>query len=396
MRASAIREAMKLAEQPGVISFAAGMPSSKVFPIERITAACERVLRRDGSAALQYAASEGFAPLIDWVVAHLSARGLHIRPEQIIITNGSQQGLDLVAKSLVDPGSPVLVETPTYVGALQSFAPYEPELIGVACDVEGPLSADLAARASALLREGRAARFLYLLPTYQNPSGRCISPARRADLAGVAALLNLPVVEDDPYADLWYDEPPPAPVATLLPEGTVYLGSFSKILAPGLRLGYLAAPLALVPRLLQGKTAADLHTATFNQRIALEALGEDFLAEALPAVRHLYRERRDMMLTALERAFPDRRLLDWTRPGGGMFIWARLPQGWDAAELLPLASSRGVAYVPGAAFHAGIPDPRTLRLSFVTVEPSQIDAGVTRLAEVIREAERSAPGIGRC
>lgn len=383
MNPSVIREILKVTERPGIISFAGGLPSPATFPIAEFAAASADVLRRDGPAALQYAASEGYGPLREQVAASLP---WPVDPAQVLITTGSQQGLDLVAKVLVDAGSRVLVETPTYLGALQAFAPMEPQVVPVASDDEGVDLDDLAAKAA-------GARFLYLLPNFQNPTGRTMSEARRAALSAAAARLGLPIVEDNPYGDLWFDRPPPPPLTARHPAGCLYLGSFSKVLAPGLRLGFLVAPPALYPKLLQAKQAADLHSPSFNQRMAHQVLQGDFLGRHVPRIRTLYREQRDAMLAALER---EMRGLDvqWNAPDGGMFLWARLPAGMSAIELLPEAVERGVAFVPGAAFYADeTPDAqalRTLRLSFVTASREQIDTGVRALAAAIR-----ARGAGR-
>jgi len=373
MNPSVLREILKVTERPGIISFAGGLPSPRAFPVQAFADACAEVLRADGPGALQYAASEGYRPLREEVARMLP---WDVSPEQVLITTGSQQGLDLVAKVLLDPGSPVLVETPTYLGALQAFGPMEPEVVDVASDDEGIAVADLARR-----REG--ARFLYVLPNFQNPTGRSMSEARRAALAQTARELALPIVEDNPYGDLWFDAPPPAPLAARHPEGTIYLGSFSKVLAPGLRLGYVVAPQAVFPKLLQAKQAADLHSPGFNQRMVAEVLRDGFLARHVPTIRALYRTQRDVMLAALEREL--RGLgVEWNTPAGGMFLWARLPEGLDAVALLPKAVERGVAFVPGAPFYAGTPDARTLRLSFVTASAGEIDRGIAALAATIR------------
>ncbi|MDO9291029.1 MAG: PLP-dependent aminotransferase family protein, partial [Hydrogenophaga sp.] len=235
MNPSVIREILKVTEKPGIISFAGGLPSPKTFPVEAFAAACETVLRTDGRAALQYAASEGYRPLCEWVAASMP---WDVSADQVLITTGSQQGLDLVAKVLIDEGSTVLVETPTYLGALQAFTPMEPNIVSVDSDAEGVDVDDLAAKA-----EG--ARFLYVLPNFQNPTGRSMSEARRQALVERAAAIGLPLVEDNPYGDLWFDQPPPKPLTARNPEGCIYLGSFSKVLAPGLRLGYVIAPKAI-------------------------------------------------------------------------------------------------------------------------------------------------------
>ncbi|MET0518893.1 MAG: PLP-dependent aminotransferase family protein, partial [Burkholderiaceae bacterium] len=252
MNPSIIREILKVTEQPGILSMAGGLPSADTFPVEALQAACDKVLSENGREALQYSASEGFAPLRQWVAARVGQLGLRATPEQVLITNGSQQGLDLVGKVLCDDGAPVAVETPTYLGALQAFTPYEPEFVAVDCDDQGPLPQALAAAAGA--------RFLYLLPNYQNPTGRCMSAPRREQIVSRTRALWLPIVEDNPYGDLWFDEAPPPPLSASAGDDAIYLGSFSKVLAPGLRLGYVVAPPALMPKLLQAKQAADLHT----------------------------------------------------------------------------------------------------------------------------------------
>ena len=375
MNPSIIREILKVTERPGIISLAGGLPSPDSFPVEAMRAACDRVLREAPREALQYAASEGYAPLREWVAAQLAAQGLKADASQVLITTGSQQGLDLAAKVLIDPGSGVAVERPTYLGALQAFAPYEPEIVSVECDDDGPIPQALEA--------ARGSRFLYLLPNFQNPSGRCMSAARRAQVSDAARAIGLPIVEDNPYGDLWFDAEPPPPLAARWAEGTVYLGSFSKVLAPGLRLGYVVAPPALFPKLLQAKQAADLHSPGFNQRVVHEVIRDGFLREHVPTIRARYKAQRDAMRAALETHMPAG--CHWNVPVGGMFFWVELPEGVDATAMLPKAVERGMAYVPGAAFFADHAKANTLRLSFVTVSPAQIEQGIGMLAQAIEE-----------
>jgi 2-aminoadipate transaminase len=380
MNPSVIREILKVTERPGIISFAGGLPSPRTFPVAAFQQACEKVLRDDGPGALQYAASEGYGPLREQVAAMLP---WPVDPAQVLITTGSQQGLDLAAKILIDADSRILVETPTYLGALQAFTPMEPQIAAVASDAEGVDVEDLARLAGAD-SSGLAARFLYLLPNFQNPTGRTMSEARRAAVASRAAGLGLPILEDNPYGDLWFDAPPPLPLTARNPEGCLYLGSFSKVLAPGLRLGFIVAPKSVYPKLLQAKQAADLHSPGFNQRMVSEVMRDGFLDRHVPTIRALYKSQRDAMLAALQREMAG---LDvqWNTPEGGMFLWARLPKGASALDLLPKAVDRGVAFVPGAAFYAQDPDERTLRLSFVTATVEQIDTGIAALAAAIRE-----------
>ncbi|MEO5796058.1 MAG: PLP-dependent aminotransferase family protein [Rhodoferax sp.] len=372
MNSSAIREILKVTERPGIISFAGGLPSPKTFPVAEFAAACEKVLHEDGKGALQYAASEGYGPLREIVAAGLP---WNVEPAQVLITTGSQQALDLIGKVLIDKDSKVLVETPTYLGALQAFAPMEPQVVSVACDDQGVDLDDLSAKAD-------KARFLYVLPNFQNPTGRTMPEARRAALIERAATLGLPLVEDNPYGDLWFDAPPPAPLTGRNPDGCIYMGSFSKVLAPGLRLGYVIAPKAMMPKLLQAKQAADLHSPSFNQRMVVAVMQDNFLARHVPTIRTLYKAQRDAMLAALTREMPAG--VSWNTPDGGMFLWARLPEGVHAVDLLPKAVDKGVAFVPGTAFYADNADPHTIRLSFVTASVEQINIGIKALADAIR------------
>ena len=383
MNPSIIREILKVTERPGIVSLAGGLPSADTFPVQAVRDATEKVLREHPREALQYAASEGYAPLREWVAAHLAQQhGMRATADQVLITTGSQQGLDLAAKVLIDSGSRVLVETPTYLGALQAFAPYEPQIDALESDHEGPLPEALAAAAAAA---NDRARLAYLQPNFQNPTGHVYTEARRAALVTAARRAGLPLVEDNPYGDLWYDAPPPAPLATRWPEGVLYLGSFSKVLAPGLRLGYLVAPAALYPKLLQAKQAADLHTSIFNQRVVYEVIRNGLLESHVPTIRARYKVQRDAMQAALQKHVAG--LAQWQRPVGGMFFWLELPPGIDAMTLLPKAIEAGMAFVPGEPFFASAPLRNTLRLSFVTVAADRIEAGVAALAGVLRQAE---------
>ncbi|MDZ7919968.1 PLP-dependent aminotransferase family protein [Rhodoferax sp.] len=396
MNPSVIREILKVTEKPGIISFAGGLPSSKTFPVAEFEAACAKVLKDDPAGALQYAASEGYGPLRELVAAQLKAQSAaagvtwNVDPAQVLITTGSQQGLDLVAKILIDKNSKVLVESPTYLGAVMAFTPMEPNVVSVASDDEGIDIADLAAKSA-------DARFLYVLPNFQNPTGRSMTEARRAALSAEAARSGLPIMEDNPYGDLWFDQAPPAPLTARNPEGGIYLGSFSKVLAPGLRMGFIVAPKAVYPKLLQAKQAADLHSPGFNQRLIFEVMQNGFLDRHVPTIRSLYKAQRDAMLEALAKHFPESQGPDsanadstftWNTPAGGMFLWARLPAGMNAVDLLPHAVDKGVAFVPGAPFYAGQSDARAMRLSFVTPSVEEIHRGVAALAEAIH-AQRS-------
>ncbi len=378
MNPSVIREILKITEKPGIVSLAGGLPSADTFPIQAMREACTKVLRDAPREALQYAASEGFAPLREWVAAHLNEQQrMRVKADQVLITTGSQQGLDLAAKVLIDTDARVLVETPTYLGALQAFTPYEPNIVAVDSDHEGPQPDALAAAAT-------GARFAYLLPNFQNPTGHVYTEARRAAVVAAAQSKGLPLLEDNPYGDLWYDAAPPPSLASRWPEGVLYLGSFSKVLAPGLRLGYIVAPPALYPKLLQAKQAADLHTPIFNQRVVHEVIRDGLLDTHVPMIRARYKLHRDAMQASLAKHLSG--VAQWVTPVGGMFFWLELPAHIDAVALLPKAVDAGMAYVPGAAFYASAPRKNTLRLSFVTSPPEKIEAGVAALARVLKAA----------
>ena len=377
LRSSAIRDLLHLAERADVVSLAGGLPDAASFPAEALREAADRVLRERPRSALQYGPTEGIAPLREWVATSLRTQGMDFTPAQVLITSGSQQGLDLLGKVLIDPGSPVLVERPSYLGALQAFALYGPHLVGIEADDDGPLPEQLAA---ALPR----ARMAYLQPRFSNPAGRSIAPARADALAAQLAASDSWLVEDDPYGELWFDTPPaPGLIARGVAQGA-HLGTFSKVLAPGLRLGWIAGPQVLIDKLAQAKQAADLQTASFNQWVLLQALQAGVIERGLPGLRQIYRTRRDAMLQALADHMPAG--VSWTRPAGGLFVWLTLPSGMDAASLLPQAVARGVAYVPGDTFNVGAAAPNTLRLSFSNVEAGMLQDAVARLGLLLRQA----------
>ena len=384
MNPSAIREILKVTERPGILNFAGGLPSPETFPVEAMRAACASVLAEGSVVAkpsLQYASSEGLPELRQWVASELGKQGATVSPDQVLITTGSQQGLDLIAKVLIDKDSRLLVESPTYLGALQAFTPMQPAVESIESDSGGVCPSAL----REALQKGERPRFIYLLPNFQNPTGRTMDEARREAVIAVCREHGLPVVEDNPYGELWFDAPPPKPLLARWPEGVVYLGSFSKILAPGLRLGYIVAPPALYPKLLQAKQAADLHTPGFNQRVVAEVIKDGFLDQHVPTIRARYHAQRDAMLAALGRELGPTGA-EWTQPVGGMFVWVRLPERLNAQALLPKAVDAGMAFVPGAPFYAGEPDARALRLSFVTSTPEQIDKGMAALGRVVQQA----------
>ena len=375
LQSSAIREILKITERAEVISFAGGLPAPATFPLEAMQAAFAKVLSERGREALQYSATEGYGPLREWVAKRFSRPEAPVVADDVLIVSGSQQGLDLLAKVLVDPGDRVLVETPTYLGALQSFSLFEPRFVALESDADGllPETMDVSLR---------GAKFLYCLPNFQNPTGRLLPLARRQALAAKARELDLLLLEDDPYGALSYASEVPPAIRTLAPERTVYMGSFSKVLAPGLRLGFVIAPAAIRAKLVQAKQATDLHTATLSQQAAYEVVKDGFLDQHIPSIRALYRDQCLAMLDALTRHMPQG--VSWNRPQGGMFLWVELPQGLDATAVLARAVEQNVAFVPGAPFYANSPKIETLRLAFVTVPPARIEVGVECLGRVIR------------
>jgi 2-aminoadipate transaminase len=370
LTSSAIREILKVTERPEVTSFAGGLPSSATFPVERMKQACADILTRAPSPALQYGPTEGYLPLREWIAAR---HGVAVK--NVLVTTGSQQGLDLLGKVLIDPGSRVLVETPTYLGALQAFSLSEPEFVSVPSDDDGVIPA-------ALTRElTHAGRFMYCLPSFQNPTGRLLSTERRKVLIRNAADADLLLIEDDPYGALSYGGDVLPTLHSMNPDGVVYMGSFSKVLAPGLRVGYLLAPETLLRKVVQAKQAADLHTPSFTQRIVHECIKDGFLDEHIPQIRTLYASQCRTMLDALAKYFPAS--VHWHAPDGGMFIWVKLPAHMDAAALLEKAIAANIAFVPGAPFFANEPQHNTMRLSFVTVPKDKIIDGIARLGAII-------------
>lgn len=380
LTSSAIREILKVTERPEIISFAGGLPAPSGFPVEVVRAAFDKVLATNGRAALQYGPTEGYGPLRQWVADDLNRAGAKVSADQILIVSGSQQALDLLGKVLVDKGSNILVEDPSYLGALQSFSLYQPNYVPVPTDEGGLIPEAITPE----LAQG--ARFLYALPNFQNPTGRTLNLARRKALVQLAARLHLPIIEDDPYGELRYaGEPQPGLLALSSQYGgtVIRLGTFSKVLAPGLRLGYLAAPRSIIDKLVQAKQATDLHTPTLTQMAVYEIVKDGFLDQHLPTVREIYRKQGRCMLEAIEKEFPS--TVSWTKPEGGMFLWVTLPEHIDSTQLLAKAIEQNVAFVPGEPFYAGRGLANTLRLSFATVPEEKIREGIAILGKLLKE-----------
>ncbi|NOL51760.1 PLP-dependent aminotransferase family protein [Pelistega suis] len=380
---SAIREILKITERPDIISFAGGLPSPEGFPIAKIREAYETVMTHHPKVALQYGPTEGYRPLREWVVSDFKKRGVEITVDNVLIVSGSQQALDLIGKLFIDEGSKVLLESPSYLGAIQSFNQYGPVYNTIPTDEGGLMPEGLTDEIA------KAARFIYALPNYQNPTGRTLSLERRIALVKRCAELNLPLVEDDPYGELRFEgeELPGLFALSQQYGGTVIrMGSFSKVLAPGMRIGFIIAPAAIISKMVQLKQATDLHTASITQMAVYEAIKDGFLDEHLPKVRELYKRQCHYMLEALEEHFAG---IDvkWTRPAGGMFIWLTFPKGVNTTELLARAvEEQKVAYVPGQPFYPAATEPvtNTLRLSFVTVPEEKIRQGIAGLAKLFK------------
>ena len=378
IKSSVIREILKVTANPQVISFAGGLPAPESFPVAQMKAAFDKVLATDAQAALQYSTTDGYAPLREWVANRMSTNGATITADQVIIVSGSQQALDLIGKVFIDEGDKVLVETPTYLGALQAFSLFSPEFISVASDENGLDASQLSSE------DAQAAKFLYALPNFQNPTGRMMSEVRRAKLVEVARANDLLVVEDDPYGALWYEAAPPPSLLSRMPERVIHMGSFSKVLAPGLRLGYIVAPAEIARKFEQAKQATDLHTSTIAQRVVYEVVKDGFLDEHIPSIRSRYHHQAQSMLGALEAHMPSG--VTWNQPAGGMFLWVNLPNGMNAETVLEKALAHNVAYVPGSPFYANEVAANTLRLAFVTVPAAKIEEGITTLGQIFAAA----------
>lgn len=387
MASSAIRELLKLTEQPDLISFAGGLPAPDVFPVREFARAAERVLQESGAEALQYSTTEGYLPLREMIARHTRRYGIDVTAENILITSGSQQALDLLGKIFINPGDQILVESPTYLGAIQAWNAYGAEYVTVPSDEHGMRTEDL----EEALRTGP--KFLYVLPNFQNPTGVTLSEERRHALISLADRYGVPIVEDDPYGQLRYrGEHLPALVVldgqlrncedSCYRGNVIYLSTFSKTLAPGIRLAWVIAPPQVIRKLVQAKQGADLHTATFNQRVAYEVAREGFLDEHIKEIRRVYGERRQTMLDAMQRHFPPR--VSWTSPDGGLFLWVILPESVNASEVLEAAIQQKVAFVPGNPFYPCGGGENTMRLNFSNATPEQIEIGIARLGQAIK------------
>lgn len=397
MHGSAIRELLKVTERPDFISFAGGLPAPEVFPVAEVAAAAQQILQQQGAQALQYGATEGYRPLREFIAQQMAEEaGFPVSSENVLITTGSQQALDLLGKILVDPGDTLLVESPTYLAALQAWNAYGARYQEVAADEQGLQIEALEAALAA------APKFLYTVPNFQNPSGITLSLERRERLVEIARRVGLPIVEDDPYRELRFEgEHLPrifdldgrrrASASDYIGD-VIYINTFSKVLAPGLRVGWIVADAELISKLTQAKQGTDLHTAMLSQMLAYELARSGFIKQHLPKIIHAYRERRDAMLAALAEHFPQG--VRWTRPQGGMFLWVTLPSGIDTQEALRAAIEQKVAFVPGTSFHPAGGGSHTMRLNFSNARPEMIHEGIARLSKVLQPYLESSKGVG--
>ena len=388
VKSSAIRELLKLTQRPEIISFAGGLPAGELFPTERFAEACRKVLLEKAQIALQYGPTEGYQPLREMIAQNLNRYGIAASAENVLITSGSQQALDLIAKLLINRGDQVLTEAPTYLGALQAFNVFGARYVTVPIDQDG-IRTD---RLEEALRTGP--KFMYLLPNFQNPGGVTMSLARRKELVQLSNHHGIPIIEDDPYGQLRFEGEHQPPLVLLDRKNMgndptyqlgniIYLSTFSKTLAPGLRLGWIVAPPDVISKLVQLKQGADLHSSTFNQVIAYEVARDGFIDEHVRTIRRVYRERRDVMLAAMDEFFPKEVL--YTRPQGGLFLWVTLPEGMDCDRLFKAAVDQNVAFVPGYCFYPEEAEGfRNLRLNFSASKPEQIREGIRRLSVAIK------------
>jgi DNA-binding transcriptional MocR family regulator len=386
MKASEIRELLKLLDRPGILSFAGGIPDAALFPKAEFAAAYSQVLTEAPNQALQYSVSEGYLPLRHWIAGEMAKIGVVCGPENVLITSGSQQALDYLGKLMLSPGDTALVGWPTYMGALGAFNAYEPRYDRLQIRTNRAAE-DYQAAAEV---EGGRVKFLYLSPDFANPTGETVDREGREKLLDLAEELDCMVLEDAAYQSLRYDGDPVPPILALelARKGdleacrTVYCGSFSKTLSPGLRVGWVVAASPVIQQLVLMKQAADLHSATINQ-MAIHKVAEDCFDAHVDKIRAAYRTRRDAMLEALARHMPEG--VHWTRPEGGMFIWLTLPRGTDAADLLARAiEEQNLAFVPGRAFHADGTGENTLRLAFSCADGAMIEDGMNRLGALFR------------
>ena len=379
MKSSVIRETLKITQKPGIISFGGGLPAPELFPKEELAEAAQKVIREQGDKALQYSTTEGYPPLREFIAQRMEKFGIKVSPDEIMITAGSQQGLDMCGRVFLDWGDSVVTARPTYLGAIQAFNAYFPKYVTLPSDDDGMTVDGLKE-----ILETHNSRMIYLVPTFQNPDGRTIPIHRRERIIELARTYGVPIIEDDPYSELAYEGTIPTPMKALAPDEVIMLGTFSKLLAPGLRIGWLIAPPGVIDKFVRMKQGADLHTNTLAQFIIYEFVKDGKLDEHLAKIRELYAKRLKVMIEAMEHYFPPE--VKFTRPKGGMFLWVELPEKVNTTELLPKAVEKNVAYIPGSAFYPDGGGHNTMRLNYSKPTEDEIEEGIKRLAEVFKEA----------
>jgi len=392
LKASDVRELLKYTQDPSIISFAGGLPSQDAFPRDELRVIFEELLQEDRLPALQYGPTPGDPALRRELTSLMARRGIDASADRTVVTHGAQQALEFLGRVLLDPGDIVIATRPTYLGLFTALATYRPTYHDVPLDEDGILTDVLEDDLRALALDGIRPKFIYVVPTFHNPTGTSISARRRRRLADLAATYEVPVIEDDPYHDLRFEGDPVAPIASMNREGwIVYLGSFSKTLAPGFRIGWAHGPPALIQKMALAKQGADLFTNGFGQRVAERYLALGMLDRHLPRIRALYRRKRDVMLARMQETFPDR--VTWTRPEGGMFLWVTIPSELDTRSILPAAAAQRVVYVPGHGFFAGTPEPNHMRLNYSLPSEPDIEKGIGILGALLDRAIRSSlPG----
>jgi 2-aminoadipate transaminase len=384
MKRSEIRELLKVTRRPEIISFAGGLPAPQTFPVKELEDISCQLLREKGATALQYGPTEGEAPLREELAKWLSHEKASIKPENILITTGSQQGLDIVSKIFLDPHDIVVMELPTYIGGLQTFTSYRAKMLGVPQDNHGMRTDLLETLLAKLARKKRKPKFIYVVPDFQNPSGVTMTLERRKALLQLAYKFEIPIVEDSPYRDLRFrGQPVPAIYSLDTENQVIVLGTFSKLLCPGLRLAWIIAPAEWMDRMIVAKQGMDLCSPSYTQLIVAEFLKRGYLKAQVESIRKLYATKREAMLAALRKYMP--RGVKWTEPEGGLFLWVQLPKRMSATELFPKAIENKVAYVVGSAFHCNGKGLNTMRLNFSYPSEEQIDEGIRRLAKMIKE-----------
>ncbi len=379
MQRNPIREILRAVGQPGMISLAGGIPAPESFPIEELYRINEIVLDRYGAAALQYDLTEGFAPFREALAGYLAKKGIDAKPEQLLVFNGSQSVLDTLGKVLISPGDVIALESPSYLGAISAFSSYQPEYVSIETDDDGIIPKSLER-----VLDQHAIKFVYLVTTFQNPTGSTLSLQRRHEIAAIVKERNALIVEDDPYSDLRYRGEALPPLQSFAPENTVYASTLSKIFAPGLRLGFCLAPPLISEWLYTAKQGADLHSNTYAQALATEYICGGFIERQVPKIIELYRPRQEAMLAAMEQHFPPE--YRWTKPEGGMFIWVEGPPGVDAEQVYWKAVERKVAFVPGKFFYINPDDGlATMRLNFTRADEATIERAIAVLGKVLQE-----------